>query len=155
EDGHSITYADGSEVGHLRRGRRFAFEVVFDYGDWDIPTKTVHPDPPPDGEQESFGLESALGPDVTAVPVREDRFSQFRAGLEVRTLRRCRRVLMFHHFGELGGPTLIRSTDFEYRIDPDTWLSLLASASVTGYRRDSSGTYQASSIPPVTCAYSE
>ena len=29
-----LTYPDGSAVGHLREGRRYAFEVVFDYGDW-------------------------------------------------------------------------------------------------------------------------
>ena len=49
------------------------------------------------------------------MPIRDDRFSHFRAGFEIRTLRRCRRVLMFHHFAELGGPTLVRSTDFTYQ----------------------------------------
>ena len=33
---------------------------------------------------------------------RPDPFSSHRAGFEVRTYRRCRRVLMFHHFPELG-----------------------------------------------------
>ena len=45
-------------------------------------------------------------------------------------LRRCRRVLMFHHFAELGGPTLVRSTDFDYRNDPDTLLSFLAADTI-------------------------
>ena len=147
ELGVPVTYANGAEVGHLRNGRRYAFEVVFDYGDWELPTKPVHPDPLPDGEQELFGLEAS-------VPIRRDRFSQFRAGFEVRTLRRCRRVLMFHHFAELGGPTLVRSTDFEYRIDPDTLLSLLTNVTVTAYRRGLDGNYSAVSVPPVTFAYS-
>ena len=50
-----------------------------------------------------------------AWPVRTDPFSSHRAGFEVRTYRLCRRVLMFHHFAELGIPDyLVRSTDFDY-----------------------------------------
>ena len=101
-------FPDGVDAGHLRDGRRYAFEVVFDYGDWAIPTREPHPLPGED--QELFG------PDA----IREDRFSSFRAGFEIRTLRRCRRVLMFHHFTELGSPTLVRSTDFEYSNDAHT-----------------------------------
>ena len=78
------------------------------------------------------------------VPIRDDRFSNFGRGFEIRTLRRCRRVLMFHHFAELGGPTLVRSTDFDYRNDPDTLLSFLAAVTVTGYQRDAAGAYQVS-----------
>ncbi|WP_052410229.1 SpvB/TcaC N-terminal domain-containing protein [Paenibacillus durus] len=46
---------------------------------------------------------------------RPDPFSFYRAGFEVRTYRRCRRMLMFHRFAELGSePCLVRSTEFEY-----------------------------------------
>src|SRR5207237_3741781 len=39
----------------------------------------------------------------------------YRAGFEVRTYRRCRRVLMFHRFAELGDEScLVRSTEFDY-----------------------------------------
>jgi hypothetical protein len=31
--GNAVTYADGAAIGHLRDGRRYAFEAVFDYGD--------------------------------------------------------------------------------------------------------------------------
>jgi RHS repeat-associated protein len=49
-------------------------------------------------------------------PIRPDPFSMYRAGFEVRTYRRCHRVLMFHHFpDELGSdPYLVRSTEFNY-----------------------------------------
>src|SRR5262249_30187183 len=120
--GQAITYPDGAAVGHLRDGRRYAFEVVFDYGDSDVPTIEPHPEPPP-AQTDVF----------TRDPVRDDRFSSFRAGFEVRTLRRCRRVLMFHHFAELQRPMLVRSTDFGYCTDPDTQLSLLVSATLTSY----------------------
>ena len=134
-DGKPMTYADGTAVGHLRNGRRYAFEVVFDYGDWDTPTTLPHPAPLPDGAHELFGA-------APAVPIRADRFSHFRAGFDIRTLRRCHRVLMFHHFAELGGPTLVRSTDFTYRTDADTLASLLTAVTVTGYDRDAAGQYR-------------
>jgi len=47
--------------------------------------------------------------------IRSDPFSSYRAGFEIRTYRRCERVLMFHCFPELGeSPYLVRSTDFTY-----------------------------------------
>jgi RHS repeat-associated protein len=87
------------------------------------------------------------------VPIRADRFSQWRAGFDIRTLRRCRRVLMFHHFAELGGPTLVRSTDFSYHTDADTPASLLTAVTVTGYDKDAAGQYRSASMPPVTFTY--
>ena len=47
-----------------------------------------------------------------AWPVRPDPFSSYRSGFEVRTYRRCRRVLMFHHFpteANVGDDCLVRS----------------------------------------------
>ena len=155
ENGTAVTYPDGTEIGHLRGGRRYAFEVVFDYGDWDIPTKDPHPEPVHESEQELFGSDPSISSTQNPVPIREDRFSNFRARFEVRTLRRCRRVCMFHHFAELGQPTIVRSTDFEYQIDPDTLLSFLTAVTVTGYQRDSLGDYKSGSMPPVTFKYSE
>lgn len=155
EHGSTIAYPNGSPVGHLRHGRRYAFEVVLDYGDWDLPTKQPHPEPPPANQQELFGLDPATSNQHNPVPIRDDRFSMFRAGFEIRTLRRCRRVLMFHHFAELGGPTLVRSTNFTYHTDPDTKLSLLNEATVTGYQRESGSAYLSASMPPVTFTYSE
>ena len=58
---------------------------------------------------------------------RDDPFSTYRAGFEVRTTRLCQRVLMFHHFpdvtaGQEGYDCLVRSTDFTYshEQDPDS-----------------------------------
>jgi RHS repeat-associated protein len=144
---HPITYADGAPVGLLRDGRRYAFEVVFDYGDWDLPTHLPHP-AAAEG-LELFGVNRAA-------PLRPDRFSNFRAGFDIRTLRRCRRVLMFHHFAELGGPTLVKSTDFTYSFDSDTQISLLSSVKLTSYDRDGAdGGYRSASMPPVSFSYSE
>jgi RHS repeat-associated protein len=89
------------------------FEVVFDYHEAHY--EELDPDPPPD--QHRFIRASAS----VGQPwwVRPDPFSSYRSGFEVRTYRRCRRVLMFHHIpnlptGEKGYEGLVRSTEFDY-----------------------------------------
>lgn len=156
ENGNELLYEDGvTKIGPQREGlnhldqisktnRRYAFEVVFDYGDWDITAS--HLDAGREGSQEQFG---AANP-----PLRQDPFSSFRAGFEIRTLRRCQRVLMYHHFKELGGPTLVKSTDFNYVHDPQTMISMLSSATVTGYKKEN-GVYVSAGMPPVAFNYSE
>lgn len=70
-------------------------EIVFDYGD--------HPET------------NSLPAPSESWPVRPDPFSAFRSGFEIRTYRRCARVLLFHHFAlepEVGDDCLVRSTDF-------------------------------------------
>ncbi len=151
--GAPLTYPDGS-AGQHSAGRRYAFEAVFDYGDWDVSTTLPHPGPLPEGRQELLGAGPGQLPGSRPAPIREDRFSNFRAGFEIRTLRRCRLVLMFHHFAELGGPTLVRSTDLTYGSDPDTRVSLLTEATVTGYDRDAEEHYRSASMPPVVFSYS-
>jgi RHS repeat-associated protein len=122
------------------------FELVMDYGDHssDLP---------------------AIGPDRDW-PVRPDPFSTSRAGFEVRTYRRCQRLLMFHRFAELGAsPRLVRSLeldfdDFAYPpgFDVRTELawqgstragSLLRRATVSGYA--DSGLRR--SMPPLELTY--
>jgi RHS repeat-associated protein len=70
------------------------FELVMDYGD--------HGD--------------AATPEPSRPwPVRPDPFSTYRAGFEIRTYRRCHRVLMFHRFAELSSaPQLVRALDLDY-----------------------------------------
>ncbi|MBS1910861.1 MAG: hypothetical protein JST22_02630 [Bacteroidetes bacterium] len=119
------------------------FEVVLDYGDHN----TSVPVPAPD----------------LAWPVRPDPFSTHRAGFEVRTYRRCRRVLMFHHFaGEtnVGTNCLVQSTDFTYSddvapADPTNPIyTFLSSVVHTGYRRDGMGGYITRTMPPTEFEYS-
>ncbi len=120
------------------------FEVVLDYGDHD----ELAPTPRPDG---SWGC-------------RNDPFSSYRAGFEVRTYRLCQRVLMFHHFADepgVGADCLVRSTDFHYRYEEDPGdarnpvHSVLISATQSGYRRQSEESYLKRSLPPVEFRYSE
>lgn len=111
------------------------FEVVLDFGDHD-----------------DSDLPASV-PDRTW-PVREDPFSSYRPGFEVRTYRLCRRVLMFHHFDELGsGPTLVGATRLEHDNRPSG--STLLGIHYIGYRRDqASGQTNERSLPPLRFTYS-
>ena len=92
------------------------FEVVFDYNE--AHSEEVDLDPARlEAEQHRFAIASASVGRPWAV--RPDPFSSHRAGFEVRTYRRCRRVLMFHHIpdlptGEKGYDGLVRSTELDY-----------------------------------------
>ncbi|MEV7026813.1 SpvB/TcaC N-terminal domain-containing protein, partial [Kitasatospora sp. NPDC093558] len=118
------------------------FEVVFDYGEHlaDAPT------PQDSGEWKP----------------RNDPFSSYKPGFEVRTTRLCHRILMFHHIpdlpnGQKGYEGLVRSTDLQYT-EPqgdggEAPYSMLRSAVQSGYRRDGTG-YRRRSLPPVEFEYS-
>ena len=77
---------------------------------WSSTTATGRPQPNspiptrPPTSRNSSARTSRPSTTSRPVPIRDDCFSSFRAGFEIRTLRRCRRVLMFHHFAELGRP---------------------------------------------------
>jgi RHS repeat-associated protein len=89
------------------------FEVVFDYDEGHYEVLPLDPSVPAD-EQHRYVLASESAGHPWAI--RPDPFSTYRAAFEVRTYRRCRRVLMFHNFDELGSdPYLVRSTEFEYK----------------------------------------
>ena len=137
--------SEDKRVGSTREGRHYLFEVVFDYGDLSNDPTDAYVRPLDEVE--------------TTTPnwfLRDDRISHYRAGFEIRTLRRCKRVLMFHHFNEpgVGAGTLVKSTDFTYRTNADTLVSFLESVTVTGYRREGNG-FKTAALPPVKFAYSE
>ena len=120
------------------------FEVVFDYGEHDS--------------------ENPMPNDVGIWSVRNDPFSSYRAGFEVRTYRLCQRVLMFHHFPEeegIGQNCLVRSTNFTYSYEENPTdarnpiYSKLISVTQTGYKRNSEGGYIQKSLPPLEFTYSE
>ena len=124
--------------------KSWLFEVVFDYGEHDA--------------------NNPLPTDNGLWSVRPDPFSSYRAGFEVRTYRKCKRVLMFHHFPDeagVGSHCLVRSTDFSYSdtVNPadvsNPIYSFLISVSNAGYRRTTAGTgYTTKSLPPVQFDYS-
>jgi RHS repeat-associated protein len=123
------------------------FEIVFDYGEHSAA------DPKPG--------------DAGTWLCRNDPFSSYRSGFEVRTYRLCQRVLMFHHFPAepgIGQDCLVRSTGFAYREIrgiPDDHrrghpiASFIASIAQSGYIRANGGGYTSQSLPPVTFEYSQ
>ncbi|HWP91823.1 MAG TPA: SpvB/TcaC N-terminal domain-containing protein [Thermodesulfobacteriota bacterium] len=139
-----IKYGNGTpfRLGEdLSRRRDWLLHVVFDYGEHDKDKPEI------DNE-------------VSKWPTRPDAFSSYKATFEIRTYRLCHRVLMFHHFAELGDtPCLIRSTDFKYNdSDPiqGPVACYLTSVTQTGYIRDEqTGDYQKKSFPSLEFAYNE
>lgn len=120
----------------------FHFEVVFDHGEHDPDAPLPAPDRP--------------------WAVRPDPFSTYRAGFEVRTYRRCERVLVFHHFPgepEVGEDCLVRATELRYSdeaapADPrNPSYTLLAQVVQRGFRRDGAGAYLSRALPPLELEY--
>lgn len=148
------------------------FEVVLDYGEGHY--QEVPPDQsrPPD-EQHRFVRASPQA--ARPWELRPDPFSSHRAGFEVRTYRRCRRVLMFHHVpdlpgGERGYDGLVRSTEFDYADleyrQPVTveqelahqgstrFASFVRRVTQSGYVREGAS-YLKKSLPPLEFEYSK
>ncbi len=115
------------------------FEVVFDYGEHDIDNDSIN--------------ETALW------LYRSDPFSNYRSGFEIRTQRLCKRILMFHHFEELGDTSyLVSSSDFNYTVDPLSSLSFLQSITKTGYikqQQHNGSNYRKKSTAPLEFTYTE
>ena len=133
---HFLTEAQVQNAGWM-------FEVVLDYGDH-------HIEAPKPGDPGKWRF-------------RDDAFSTYRAGFEVRTTRLCQRVLMFHHFdGEegVGKDCLVRSTDLTYSHEQDPTnarnpvYTFLQAVTQTGYKREGSG-YRKRSLPPVEFEYTQ
>ena len=72
------------EYGNTGAGddERFAIQVVFDYGEFSLDDPDAAPGP---------------------WALRPDPFSSYRSGFEIRTLRRCRNILIYHGFADQFG----------------------------------------------------
>ena len=124
------------------------FELVFDYGEHDRRLS------PMDDTSRRRG--------IVAPGARQDPFSTYRAGFEVRTYRLCRRVLMFHHFPDelgrrrrtawCGRPTSpIARSDRGRRAVP--LHRSCASVTQSGYQRAGRADYRQASLPPLEFEY--
>lgn len=102
-----------------------------------------------------YGEHSAINPlpgDDLGWPCRQDPFSDYRSGFEIRTYRLCSRLLMFHHFTELGQlPCLVRSMDMDYK--PGEAFTFLSAVTQKGYIRRNDDSYSQKSLPPVEFSY--
>jgi len=119
-----------------------------------------------DLEQESWMFALVLdygehGDDPIAGPVyaplqswssRQDGFSRFEYGFEVRCERICRRALLFHHFETLGTqPVAVRELALAYAHSPS--LTRLIELRIRGYRSQGM-TLETAALPPLALEYS-
>ncbi|KAK0651019.1 virulence plasmid 65kDa B protein-domain-containing protein, partial [Cercophora newfieldiana] len=116
---------------------QWMFEIVFDYGDHRTEKPAAAPDQP--------------------WAVRQDVFSTYTPGFELRTYRLCRRFLLFHHMKEQLGVQdyLVRSMELVYKESGSA--SVLASLTQTSHALDTSlGTARSisRSLPSVEFQYS-
>jgi RHS repeat-associated protein len=114
---------------------QFLFETLFDYGELD---KTNAP----------FN-------EIQPWPFRNDAFSDYHAGFEIRNCRLCERVLLTHYFKELpGGSALVSTLNFKYdnngQIGNFTFLKEITS---NGFIKQADNTYTQKSLPPVSFNY--
>lgn len=127
-------------IAHLKadpNGASHFFLALFDYGEhgakekcngcvselYDhIITTNIHEEKDENGSSQNWNI-------------RPDPFSNYRAGFEIRTYRRCQRVLMFHYMPGDTTPTLVRSTDFQYDQLPYSLYSTLINVAERGYRK--------------------
>ena len=114
------------------------FEVIFDYGEYDIDPNNINSYKP-----------------INKWACRPDPFSRYEAGFEVRTYRRCLRILMFHCFPEELGtnPVLVHATSCGYETNTAS-LSQCTSITDTGYSYDTQKKiYTTASLPPLSLEY--
>jgi len=123
------------------------FDVVFDYGEHDEQVPTPQ--------------------ETTQWQPRPDPFSSYRASFEVRTYRRCHRILLFHHLPadpadltQVGYDGLVSATEFTYAAAPDVTAatpiySQLARVTQRRYQQQPDGTYQDQALPPLDFTYSQ
>ena len=132
---------------------KYLFELVLDYGEHTLQEEEIPSYDP-----------------ITEWSYRQDAFSSYRSGFEIRTNRLCENILMFHHFdGEeqlhgyneggreirssFGDRYLIQSLKLEYKPSSinnskQTEVSYLERITQTGYIRKD-GVYTKSSLPPM------
>lgn len=114
--------------------RGWLFHIAFDYGDHD----ELSPGPTPS----------------QAWATRQDPFSSFRSGFEIRTHRLCRRILIFHSralFNTNNG-VLVGSLNLTHAEDPSG--TTLSAISYTGHRNDN-GEVTERSLPPLKFRYTQ
>lgn len=119
------------------------FTLIFDYGDHDVDQSSITE---PGGADWNY---------------REDAFSDYRSGFEIRTARLCKRVLLFHQFAELGTtPCLVKALHLGYQPSSinqsgQAEVTYLQSVTQTSHIRKEDGTYASKSLPPMEFFYQQ
>ncbi|KXF77916.1 hypothetical protein ATN84_24890 [Paramesorhizobium deserti] len=104
---------------------RFAVEVLFDYGEYELPSLTP----------------------VRPWPVRRDPFSSHRPGFKLCTWRLCRNILTVHHFPDEVGVGSCLTGVLALNYDETPYFSMLTSAQRIGWRKEKSGRLISEAMP--------
>jgi len=111
----------------------YFFQTVFDYGEYDTNSPFIK---------------------INDWQIRNDAFSDYKSGFEIRTTRLCSRVLLFHYFSELpGGSALVKSVSFEYDTNQQQGFTFLKSITPFGYIKKPDGSYTQKSLPATEFDY--
>lgn len=111
----------------------FMFQTVFDYGSL-LPGDAVDK--------------------INQWDFRNDAFSEYKSGFEIRTTRLCKRILLFHYFDELpSGSALVKSLNLNYDTSIENGFTFLTSLSSFGYIRKPDGTYTSKKLPDLEFEY--
>jgi RHS repeat-associated protein len=111
----------------------FMFQTVFDFGEYDL---------------------SAPFDEINDWNFREDAFSEYKSGFEIRTTRLCRRILLYHFFADLpGGSALVKSLDFKYDTATERDFTFLKSLTSRGYVKQTNGIYTDKKLPSAEFIY--
>ncbi|MFN3532389.1 MAG: SpvB/TcaC N-terminal domain-containing protein, partial [Candidatus Brocadia sp.] len=111
----------------------YLFQTIFDYGEYDA---------------------NAPYAKIKDWDFRQDAFSDYKSGFEIRTTRLCKRVLLFHEFdgpNEYSG--LVKSLNFEYDTSSEEDFSFLKSITAYGYIKKHDGTYTHKTLPATEFEY--
>ena len=122
------------------------FDLVFDYGQYDVAASNPDPSVP-----------------VRSWPARQDPFSSYATGFEVRAHRLCRNLLTFHRFGELG-PRPVLTHDVRLSYDETPSRAMLTRVESIGYAPDhaaafsggppgAAAPYRTAALPPLDFRY--
>ncbi len=125
-------------IGQPIHASNWHFEVVFDYGEYDLDPANLDIYTPVKGRSWKARL---------------DPFSNYNAGFEIRTHRLCQNILMFHRFEDRFGtaPILVWATQFRY--DENLIMSRLEGVTHVGYRYRTGKPYETRKLPPLSFGY--
>ena len=122
----SIAYVNYPEPGLSQE--QYLWKIEFDYGEYD-----------------------PAGYEIQAWSVRPDSFSSYRSGFEIRTARRCQRILIKRRLeGVAVQYELIRSYELGHQLAAWSNVSLLTEVTLRGHRAGNT-----ESFPPLTFGYTE
>src|SRR5690606_27117753 len=131
--GNSVSFLPDQRV---PPGNKWLFEVVFDYGDYNNrPYETTAPS--------------------NKWAVRQDSFSVYDPGFEVRTYRLCRRILSYHNITELSSKSSLTGI-YEIDYNENPLGTTIKKVSFIGVRRDLiHGGYTEKALPSLSFTYTE